>query len=141
MPRVMSSYYSKYSKDESAESDAFLTMEQVCTKYGFAYEEHEVTTEDGYILMLGRIPGYRNESFKEGSKRPVILQHGLGINMMQWVFNSNDRTPAFVLARNGYDVWMGNNRGTTFSKKHVKLDATKDPEYWYFTWEEMGTKD
>lgn len=94
------------------DSDAFLTMEQVCTKYGFAYEEHKVTTEDGYILTVGRIPGLKDEVVTQGSKPAIILQHGLGANMMQWIMNTNDTTHAFVLARSGYDVWLGNNRGT-----------------------------
>jgi lysosomal acid lipase/cholesteryl ester hydrolase len=65
----------------------------------------------------------------------------MGINMMQWILNTPETTQAFVLALAGYDVWMGNNRGTYYSKGHVSLDAEKDSEYWYFSWEEMGTKD
>lgn len=61
--------------------------------------------------------------------------------MMQWVMNAHDITHAFVLARNGYDVWLGNNRGTRFSQGHKTLNAQKDREYWYFSWEEMGTHD
>lgn len=45
-----------------------------------------------------------------------------------------------VLAKAGYDVWLGNNRGTRFSDKHVSLKNT-DKNFWNFTWEEMGTKD
>ena len=48
--------------------------------------------------------------------------------------------PAFVLARAGYDVWLGNNRGCRYSNTHTTL-SNKDFDYWQFTWEEMGTKD
>lgn len=127
------------------DSDAFLTMEQAANKYGFRYEEHQVVTEDGYILTVGRIPGPLDgseDSKSTGSDRPpIILQHGLGVNMMQWVFNTNDTAQAFVLSRQGYDVWMPNNRGTQFSLGHVSLDAKKDAEYWHWSWEEMGTYD
>jgi len=61
--------------------------------------------------------------------------------MMQWVMAKPEDAPAFVLARAGYDVWMGNNRGTTHSYGHVKFDHKKDREYWHFTWEQMGTYD
>jgi len=60
--------------------------------------------------------------------------------MMQWVFNEPDVAPAFVMARAGYDVWMGNNRGNRWSDTHVSL-SNKDKAYWQFDWEEMGTKD
>tara|TARA_B110000285_G_C14621085_1_gene379166 strand:+ start:75 stop:449 length:375 start_codon:yes stop_codon:yes gene_type:complete len=60
--------------------------------------------------------------------------------MMQWVYNTPDVAPALVLARAGYDVWMGNNRGTRFSQTHTTLNKT-DKAYWDFSWEEMGTKD
>jgi len=60
--------------------------------------------------------------------------------MMQWVYHDPQVAPAFVLARAGYDVWMGNNRGNRFSNTHETLSGTSK-EYWNFSWEEMGTKD
>ena len=30
--------------------DSHLTFEEICDKYGYQHEEHQVTTEDGYIL-------------------------------------------------------------------------------------------
>mmetsp|Transcript_35516 Transcript_35516/g.54337 ORF Transcript_35516/g.54337 Transcript_35516/m.54337 type:complete len:88 (+) Transcript_35516:404-667(+) len=60
--------------------------------------------------------------------------------MMNWVFNRPEVAPAFVLARAGYDVWLGNNRGNRFSDTHTSL-TTKDRDYWQFNWEEMGVYD
>ena len=63
--------------------------------------------------------------------------------MMQWSGSSTDPLllqHSFVLARAGYDVWMGNNRGCRFSQKHITLDP-KSAEFWNFDWEDMGTKD
>ena len=41
----------------------------------------------------------------------------------------------------GYDVWIGNNRGTMYSWGHKTLDAASDPEYWDWTWGNMGLSD
>lgn len=60
--------------------------------------------------------------------------------MMEWVYNEPSVAPAFVLADAGYDVWMGNNRGTRWSQTHSTL-SNKDKAFWDFTWEEMGTHD
>ena len=38
-------------------SDAKLSFEEICHKYGFAYEAHQVQTQDGYLLTVYRIPG------------------------------------------------------------------------------------
>lgn len=59
---------------------------------------------------------------------------------MEWVWNDAEKANAFILARAGYDVWMGNNRGTKYSKTHKTL-TTADKAYWNFYQEDMGTKD
>jgi lysosomal acid lipase/cholesteryl ester hydrolase len=60
--------------------------------------------------------------------------------MMEWVMNTPETAPAFVLARAGYDVWMGNNRGNRFSNTHATL-SNKDQEYWDYYQEDMGLHD
>ena len=54
--------------------------------------------------------------------------------------NYNDVAPAFVLARMGYDVWLGNSRGNKYSLGHTTY-STKDSAYWQFDWEDMGQYD
>lgn len=116
-------------------------MEEFANENGFLLEMHQVVTKDNYILGLYRIPGKFGEAPPDFSKPAILLQHGLGTDMMQWVMARPEDAPAFVLARAGYDVWMGNNRGTTHSYGHTKLNHKKDREYWHFTWEQMGTYD
>jgi len=59
---------------------------------------------------------------------------------MQWVINSPSLASAFNLATEGYDVWMGNNRGCQYSVKHVSMDPASK-EFWDFDFEDMGLKD
>ena len=122
-------------------SDADRTFQEICIENGFEFEEHSVTTSDGYILTVYRIPGLANEEVT-GEKPPVFMQHGVFDSAYCWIVNYPDVAPAFVAARAGYDVWLGNSRGNTFSKAHVSLDPYWDEEEFFdFTWYEMGIYD
>ena len=100
----------------------------------FKVETHEVTTEDGYKLEMHRIPS------KSGG--PVVfLQHGMLCASFCWV-SQEKNSLAFILAEAGYDVWMGNFRGTKYGRKHEHLDPDLDQkEFWSFTIHELGAKD
>jgi|Transcript_34472 hypothetical protein len=69
------------------------------------------------------------------------MQHGLVDSSDTFIVNDPDKAPAFIMARNGYDVWLGNSRGNKYSKKHVSLNPAKDPAYWKFSWQEMSEFD
>ena len=43
---------------------------------GYTCEEHKVTTKDGYVLSLQRIP-FGKSGGEKGHRVPVLLQHGL----------------------------------------------------------------
>ena len=71
--------------------------------------------------------------YESSSAELVLTDNGLG----------------FLLADQGYDVWLINFRGNTYSRNHtVSLNAqylsVLDPDhingpFWNFTWWEMGT--
>ena len=55
-------------------------------KNGYPVETHKVTTEDGYILRLHRIPYGRKSDKREGERRPAVLvQHGILSSSADWV--------------------------------------------------------
>ncbi|CAG9840555.1 unnamed protein product [Diabrotica balteata] len=47
---------------------------------------------------------------------------------------------AFKLVDNGYDLWIPNFRGTTYSKKHVNKNISQK-EYWNYSVHEIGIYD
>ena len=55
-------------------------------KNGYPVEKHKVTTKDGYILTLHRIPYGKKSPAKEGVTRPaLLLQHGILSSSADWV--------------------------------------------------------
>ena len=44
------------------------------------------------------------------------------------------------MADNCFDVWLGNNRGNSLSRRHQNLKPT-NATFWKFTWHEMGKYD
>lgn len=74
---------------------------------------------------------------------PVILmQHGILSSSDAWTANGSKESPAFKFANAGYDVWLGNNRGNYYSRKHVALDPKKDEEEFYtYSFIELGKHD
>jgi len=48
---------------------------------------------------------------------------------------------AFFFADSGFDVWLNNSRGNTFSRHHKHLDPDVHPGYWNFSFQEMAEYD
>ena len=122
--------------------DAGKSFEELCFENGFTSEQYTVVTEDDYILSLYRIPGtFADLKEPQDTAKPVVLfVHALDANMMEYVLNDADKANAFVLAREGYDVWLGNNRGSYYSQGHMSL-TTEDRAYWDYYQAELGTID
>jgi len=59
-------------------------------KYGYPLEIHHVTTKDGYILELHRIP-YGRKSEPAENKPVVFLQHGFIASSADWIMNTVDK--------------------------------------------------
>ncbi|XP_066998920.2 lipase 3 [Anabrus simplex] len=119
--------------------DTDLTTPELIAKYGYPVESHTVQTEDGYILTLHRIP-YGKKSSSRTNRPPVLVQHGLLSSSVDWIVMGPEKGLGYILADAGYDVWLGNARGNTWSKKHITLSPSQS-KFWQFSWHEMGVYD
>uniref|UniRef100_A0A0C9PYH9 Lipase n=1 Tax=Fopius arisanus TaxID=64838 RepID=A0A0C9PYH9_9HYME len=118
--------------DESFNPDVELMTPEMIRRAGYPAEAHTVVTEDGYFLKIHRIPN------KTGY--PIFLQHGLLSSSADWVILGRGRALPYLLADLGYDVWLGNYRGNTYSLGHTTLSINSQ-EYWNFSWHELGIHD
>ncbi|KAK7825114.1 triacylglycerol lipase 2 [Quercus suber] len=86
------------------------------TVHGYKCEEHEVTTKDGYIVSVQRIPEGRDG--------------------LTWLLNSPEQNLPLILADNGFDVWISNTRGTRLSRRHVSF-VPSQLAFWNWSWDEL----
>ncbi|KAE8008039.1 hypothetical protein FH972_004588 [Carpinus fangiana] len=107
---------------------------------GYHCSEHTVQTKDGYLLALQRVSSSRAGDMKEQRGPPVLLQHGLFMGGDVWFLDSSEQSLGFILADNGFDVWVGNVRGTRWSHGHICL-SEKDKEFWDWSWQELALYD
>jgi len=121
---------------------------ELCNLFGYYAEEHIVQTGDGYLLGLHRL-GWRkgeedvpvNAGPHTTQKKVVYLHHGLLMNSEVWVcLTEAQRCLPFVLVEQGYDVWLGNNRGNKYSKKSLHHSPT-DTAFWNFSMDQFAFHD
>ncbi|XP_053805020.1 lipase member M-like [Vidua chalybeata] len=120
--------------------EIFMNISQKIRFHGYPSEEHEVMTEDGYFLSLNRIPHGKGGAGLSGPRTPVLIVHGFCLDGGDWVDNFPDSSLAFILADAGYDVWIGNNRGNSWSRRHRSLSVASE-QFWDFSFHEMAMYD
>jgi pimeloyl-ACP methyl ester carboxylesterase len=116
--------------------DISKTFQQIAQDYGYPFEQHFITTSDGYILRLFRIAHGKNQE-SSNNNSPILIQHGIFDSADFVVSHGEDKSPAFNLADQGYDVWVANSRGNKYSRQHQTLNPDKDSEFWQFSFFEM----
>ena len=111
-------------------------------KYKYTWEAIEVETEDGYLLTTFHVTGSTETGKFNPDKGAVLIQHGNLQDAASWIDSYPKGKPMpLILADRGYDVWMGNNRGTEYSQKNTKGLDTSMKEFWAWSYAEMGIYD
>lgn len=150
----LSSPKSKQARSESKSIYSSLAtcsdFTELCALFGYYAEEHVVQTADGYLLGVHRLPyrkgeehsGVRVNAGPNSTRKPVVyLHHGLLMNSEVWVcITEEERCLPFTLANQGYDVWLGNNRGNKYSKKSTQFSPTSS-RFWNFSMDEFAFHD
>ncbi|XP_033227336.1 lipase 3-like [Belonocnema kinseyi] len=117
-------------------------IRQMITDDGYPFEEYDLKTQDGYFLKIHRIPSGNGEKINriQENKPIAYLVHALLQSSIDWVSTGQNVSLAYLLADKGFDVWLGNNRGTIFSQKHQTYSTTSS-SFWNFSWHESGVID
>ncbi|XP_052755651.1 lipase 1-like [Galleria mellonella] len=126
-------HYLSYSRDSS------LNFTELATKYGYQSQEHQVVTEDGYLLKVFRVSQGRNCDGRRRSP-PVILMHGLLQSSDSWLDAGPGAALAYLISDACYDLWVANCRGNYYSRRHLKL-APNSSQFWHFSIDEIGFYD
>lgn len=146
------------SKDDLIDPDVFRDTLELIASRGFEAEEHKVITEDGYIITLHRIINpFIPRSIS--NQKPILCIHGLMDTSASFVMNSaggfasplitppsyNNQSNTgnnlgFVLSNHGYDVWLGNPRGSLYNHNE-RANVDSKSEFWDFSIDEMAKYD
>ena len=144
---IMTGFATAMSSEEDKVNYPFMAQAMEEVGGDFHWKSYKAITEDNYILTLFRIVGDADGERidGQGSKGPLLLQHGFLTDSITWLINLTDDKELAVgsqLFLEGYDVWFGNIRGSRNSREHVYLDPNENEScYWDFSFTEFGRYD
>jgi lysosomal acid lipase/cholesteryl ester hydrolase len=127
--------------DDTNEDLGHATHIEMIERAGFDYELHHTISDDGYIVQLTRLVNPLADQSKLKQPPVMLLQGGI-TDVTIWVFasiaqhhpekyprtasdgpmTSWNRSLAFTLANNGFDVWLVCHRGSNERNQgHIDL--------------------
>ncbi|CAB4060102.1 LIPA [Lepeophtheirus salmonis] len=111
---------------------------ELVASHGYPIQEHFLTTSDDYVLCIHRIPHGKLDGTI--NPVPILLGHGSSMGSSGFLVGDPEDYLGYVLADHGYDVWLINNRGNSYSKNSTLHDTSSKP-FWDFGFEEMALLD
>ncbi|ESW24258.1 hypothetical protein PHAVU_004G115000 [Phaseolus vulgaris] len=63
------------------------------------------------------------------------------LDSITWLLLPAKQSLAFLLADNGFDVWVVNTRGTKYSRQHTTLPPNSSIIDWNWSWDELVAYD
>ncbi|XP_048420854.1 triacylglycerol lipase 1-like [Pyrus x bretschneideri] len=97
-------------KNWSLSFTAAVLCVQLIELSGYSCSEHTIQTKDGYLLDL------RCEGLLE-----VVFASAISFSGDAWFLNSPEGSLGFILADQGFDVWVGNVHQTRWNHGHTSL--------------------
>jgi hypothetical protein len=102
----------------------------------YSVTSHHIVTADNYHLMMIRVgltesqrQGLPKRQQKNFNKK-ILALHEFG-GSADSAFYNGERSYGFFLVNQGYDVWMGNNRGNKYSNAQYGENSKIDNFYDY----------
>lgn len=77
-----------------------------------------------------------------GHGQPVLMMHGHNMDSTVWFRERKAGKPLpLQLLDAGYDVWLGNNRGSFNNERKTARQTRNMRDFWDWSFAEMGTED
>jgi lysosomal acid lipase/cholesteryl ester hydrolase len=117
-------------------SNTVHTANHLCLVSGLSLKTHKTVTEDGYEIILHNCCLSQTTPKK---RPPVLLVHGLMQDAESFLCGGSTSLVSH-LVNAGYDVWIGNNRGTKYSSNHLKFNRDHI-DYWNYCIDDLAVYD
>lgn len=100
---------------------------------GLELNEYRVKTKDGFILILQRLIDPKQTEEQRSQMKPMLFQHGLLSSSGCFLTPGSRSLPVYFLQQ-GYDIWLGNNRGG-FQPLHEYYDGNLMHNELFWDWD------